>query len=263
MARKGFDEASAGYDSPAMRFFDNSAEYLVGRVPLRGDERVLDAATGTGKVAFAAAGRLKAGEVIGVDLSDGMLDRARKKARAAGLRNISFQRADIERVDFPRNHFDGLFCSFGVFFWPDMEAVLEKPRAMVKPGGFIAITSFADGSFCPHSDLCLERFKQYGVKLSDSYTWQKLDSQQKHFELLNKAGLTGVDSHTKSVGYYLKDAGEWWDIVYYTGFRSFLNQLSPQQVGRYKEEHVAEIRKTADAEGILLKVDVIFTVAHK
>src|SRR3990167_8660014 len=78
--RKGFDYASLGYDNPAMRFFDNAALHLVETLPLKGHEHILDVATGTGKVALTAAKRLNNGNVVGVDLSEGMLSCAKSKA---------------------------------------------------------------------------------------------------------------------------------------------------------------------------------------
>ena len=263
VVRKGFDEASAGYDNPALRFFDNSARHMVQGLTLNGDEHVLDAATGTGKVAIAAAKRLPNGRVMGFDLSDGMLNRAREKAAVERLKNIMFHCADVHAAHFPADTFDGLTCGFGVFFWTDMAATLQQLVRTVKPGGFIAMTSFADGSFKPQSDLCLERFKQYGVKLPETYSWQRLDNHAKHAELLTTVGLKNIESHTEPMGYYLKDALQWWDLVYYTGFRGFLNQLSVEQAERYKAEHLAEIAKTADGQGIYLNVDVIFTTACK
>ncbi len=263
VVRKGFDQASIGYDNSPMRFFDKSAVRLVELSALKGNEIILDVATGTGKVALAAAKHLKNGKVIGIDLSEGMLDCAKVKAQKAGLTNILFKCEDIDHASFPNNYFDGIFCSFGVFFFSDMQNLISKLIQTMKPGSFFAITSFADGSFRPLSDLTLERFKQYGVKLPDSYTWQRLDSHQKHYELLNTIGLKNINSHTEPMGYYLKNTNEWWDIVYYTGFRSFLNQLSVEQVERYKEEHLKEISKTSDKQGILLNVDVIFTIAYR
>lgn len=264
IVRKGFDEASAGYDKPAMKFFDHSAEHLVGSLALNGHEHLLDVATGTGKAAIAAARRLKYGHVTGVDLSEGMLQCAQAKAERANLKNILFKCSDIEELTFPENTFDGILCSFGMFFFSDMEGVLKKLIPAMKSGGCVAMTSFAGGSFRPLADLTLERFKQYGVKLPDSYTWQRLDSHEKHVHLLNAAGLKNISSYTKPMGYYLPDADAWWDIVTYTGFRSFLNQLSPDQVNRYKEEHHKEISQTADGKnGIKLNVDVIFTMGYR
>lgn len=264
IVRKGFDEASSGYDSPAMRFFDHSAEHLVASLPLKGHEHLLDVATGTGKAALAAARRLNKGHVTGLDLSPGMLKRAQGKAQREGLSNLSFRCEDIERAVFPGDHFDGVLCSFGMFFFSDMESTLRKLLDSVKPGGFVAMTSFADGSFRPLSDLTLERFKRYGIKMPDSYTWQRLDHHDKHTQLFNSAGLKNVRSKTLPMGYFLPDAEAWWDIVIYTGFRSFLNQLSPEDVRRYKEEHLPEIARTSDGKnGIKLNVDVIFSIGNK
>lgn len=263
IVRQGFDEASVGYDNPAMKFFDNSAEHLIEGLTLKGDEHILDAATGTGKVAIAAARRLPKGRVTGFDLSEGMLTRGRQKAQTQNLRNILFHCADVNETDYPNDNFDGLTCSFGVFFWTDMVTTLQRLVRTIKPGGFAAITSFADGSFKPHSDLCLDRFKQYGVKLPETYSWQRLDNHEKHAELLKTVGLTRIESYTQPMGYYLKDARQWWDLVYYTGFRGFLNQLSAPQVEQYKAEHLHEIAKTADRQGIYLNVNVIFSTARK
>src|SRR5262245_11109842 len=96
MVRQNFDEASAGYDSPALRFFDLSAAHLIETLDLNGDESVLDLATGTGKVAIAAARRLPRGNVVGVDMSTGMLTQAAAKVRQQKLRNVVFECRDIE-----------------------------------------------------------------------------------------------------------------------------------------------------------------------
>ena len=116
MIRQSFDDASSGYDTTAMRFFDDSAEHLVGCLPITGGEHILDVATGTGKIALAAARRLKSGHVTGIDLSYGMLKQAKKKAMSEDLTNVSFQCSDIDALDFPSESFDGLTCGFGVFF---------------------------------------------------------------------------------------------------------------------------------------------------
>ncbi len=258
--QKGFDEASVGYDKPAMRFFDNSARHLVSCLSFRGDERVLDVATGTGKIALELARRLDRGHVTGVDLSEGMLRRAREKA--GDNTRTTWRCLDVLEADFPEHSFDGMCCGFGVFFWPDMAAALRKLLASVKPGGFFAMTSFADGSFMPQSDLCLKTFQRYGVKPPETYTWHRLDSPGKHRDLLVAVGLEAIESHVKPMGYYLSSSEDWWDLVTYTGFRSLLTQLAPDQVERYRTEHLKEIAATADDKGIYLYVDVIFTQAR-
>ena len=140
---------------------------------------------------------------------------------------------------------------------------LKRIQQFVKSGGFIAITSFFDGSFTSLSDLCLNRFGQYGVKLPDSYTWERLDHPDKHRDLMKAANLQDINSHHKQMGYYLKGAEQWWEIICYSGFRGFLNQLSKEDTARYKKEHFTEIEAIADENGIRLNVEVIFTTGRK
>lgn len=259
--KNGFNEASVGYDNPAMRFFDKTAEHLVSSLLLKGNEHVLDIATGTGKLARELLKRLPQGHVDALDLSEGMLSHAQETLKK--FSNVNFHCVDVNDAQFSKNSFDGLCSSFGVFFWPNMQATLEQLLSFLKPGGFFAMTSFFDGSFMPLSEKCLKRFEAYDLKLPKSYTWQKLDSLEKHHDLLKSVGLKNITSHRKAMGYDLKDPEEWWDIVRYTGFRSFLNQLSEVQVKQYKEEHLQEIMAHMTDQGIYLNVDVIFTIANK
>ena len=80
---------------------------LVKYVGLKSGQKVLDLATGTGMVAIEAAKQVGCdGQVIGVDISDGLLSVARKKTDAEQLNNIIFRLADIEALDFPKSSFD-------------------------------------------------------------------------------------------------------------------------------------------------------------
>ena len=258
-----FDEASVGYDSPALRFFDNAARELVRSVRLKGTEHVLDAACGTGKVTLEAARCLKLGRVSGIDLSEGMLVQARRKASQENLSNASFECVDIDRTAFEENTFDGLFCSFGVHFWSDMERSLARLLRPLKSGAFVAITSFAKGSFEPQSVLTLSRFTRYGIKLPATYTWEKLDSEEKNRALFGRLGLIDIRVKRGQMGHTLSNAESWWDLVRYTGFRAFLNKMTPEQITSFRKENEEEVMATAKSDGIPLNVDVFFTTARK
>ncbi len=263
VVQNAFDEASEGYDAPAMRFFDNSADRLINQLSLNGSEHILDIATGTGKVALIAAKRLSRGRVTAIDLSEGMLDRAKTKAQRESISNVSFICEDVDRVDFSESHYDGICCGFGVHFWSNMERSLKRSVCAVKPGGFVAITSFARGSFEPQSSLLLNRFKEYGVKLPDHYTWERLDSTEKTGDLLRAVGLRDIQTIQEPMGHYLTNPGQWWDLVRFSGFRALLNQLPKEQVGQFKSENLKEVEETVDQKGIYLNVEVIFSIGYK
>jgi ubiquinone/menaquinone biosynthesis C-methylase UbiE len=262
LTAQAFDSASAGYDRPALRFFDASAAALVERLRLRGAEHVLDAATGTGKVALEAAKRLPQGQVTGVDLSAGMLAQAAAKALAAHVRNVTFLQSDIDAVPFAPRTFDALTCGFGVHFWPNMETSLRRLITLVKPGGAVAFTSFLKGSFEPQAGLCLRRFGAHGVKLPDTYTIERLDHPDKNRALMTAVGLSDIDVSVVSAGHLMQSADEWWDLVTYTGYRGFLNQLPPEQVDPFRRAFLTDVEATRGPEGIKLEVNVIVGVGR-
>jgi demethylmenaquinone methyltransferase/2-methoxy-6-polyprenyl-1,4-benzoquinol methylase len=118
-----------------------------------GDE-VLDVATGTGDLAVALARRVgPSGNVIGADFAEAMLERARTKARAGGLCNLSFCQADALALPFPRDRFAAATVAFGARNFADLPAALEELVRVVRPGGRVVILEITQ----PQSGL-LARF---------------------------------------------------------------------------------------------------------
>ena len=101
-----FNAVADAYDDPALRFFPACARQLADLLDLRGDERVLDVATGTGHVALELAARLPRGRATGVDFSAGMLAQARRKAAARGVANVDFAEMDMLDLRFDDGRFD-------------------------------------------------------------------------------------------------------------------------------------------------------------
>ena len=257
-----FDLASEGYDCPQLRFFTESASHLIKKLQLRGDERLLDIATGTGNVALAAAMLLPDGFVTGIDLSEKMLRRAQSKASSMDLRNVNFKRADIEALDFGKDFFDAASCAFGLFFLQDMGNGLKCISRILKPGGMFAMTSFKSSYWMPSRGMLRERLKKYGI---EPPKWQMslLDTPDKIKALLFDAGFGDMDIESLQMGYYLKDANEYWHALWNTGQRGQLNQLSETDLKKFKDEHLLEVEKTADDKGIWLEVEVLFATARK
>ena len=260
--RETFDAASAGYDRPALRFFIHAADQLAGRMSLIGDEHILDVACGTGAASLACAIRLDKGWVTGVDLSEGMLERARARAQERALGNLSFRCADLESMDFGSEVFDGACCGFGIFFLPDMAAALRTIAGCVRPGGAIGISSFTGAVMEPLSGAFIERIQRYGVEIPP-LSWKRLDDAAKHQALYAAAGIDAVDTQCVQAGYYLAGFGEWWDILWFSGFRGMLNQLSADELARFKQEHQVEIKALSTGSGLWLNVEVLISVGKK
>ena len=257
-----FDAASAGYDNPALRFFVRAAGQLADQMAFAGHENVLDVACGTGSVSLACAARLEKGRVTGVDLSEGMLSQARAKAVALQLDNASFQCADLETMDLGEQAFDGAVCGFGLFFMPDMEAALKIIARHVRPGGAIGISSFTGAVMEPLATAFVERIQTYDIEIPP-LSWKRLDEVAKHQAVYAAAGMDEVETQSVQVGYDLKGFDEWWDILWYSGFRGLLNQLSPDALAQFRHAHRSEIERLTVDGKIWLNVDVLISVGRK
>jgi ubiquinone/menaquinone biosynthesis C-methylase UbiE len=98
-------------------------------------ERVLDLASGAGEPALAAARAVgDSGHVTATDLSPEMLGIVERRARAAGLGNISFRVADMEQLPFEDRSFDRVVCRFGVMHSPEPANTFAEARRVLKPG---------------------------------------------------------------------------------------------------------------------------------
>jgi demethylmenaquinone methyltransferase / 2-methoxy-6-polyprenyl-1,4-benzoquinol methylase len=106
---------------------------LTVREAVRPGDEVLDACCGTGDLAVAARAA-GAGYVVGVDFSEGMLERARRKGP-----QIEWVRADVLSLPFDDASFDSAVVGFGIRNVEDLDAVLRELRRVLRPGGRLGI----------------------------------------------------------------------------------------------------------------------------
>src|SRR5690349_16584405 len=145
-----YNAASDTYDSPANTFWAKFGRRTVERLNLKPGERVLDVCSGSGASAIPAAEAVgPKGSVTGVDLSEKLMELARGKAKAEGLRNIEFKSGDMLELPFADAQFDAVVCVFGVFFVPDMPVAVRSLWRVVRPGGRLAITTWGPRFFEP------------------------------------------------------------------------------------------------------------------
>ena len=106
---------------------------LTVRETVTAGDRVLDACCGTGDLAVAAR-RAGAGEVVGLDFSEPMLERARRKDDT-----IEWIQGDLLELPFPDASFDAATVGFGVRNVEDLGRALAELRRVLRPGGRVGI----------------------------------------------------------------------------------------------------------------------------
>ncbi len=109
-------------------------------------QRVLDLGSGVGDVAMLAARLVgPSGEVVGIERDPRSITRARTRAAAAGLRNVTFTQSDVAQFSSDKP-FDAAVGRYILQFLPDPVGVLRSLSQRVRPGGVIA---FQEGSWAP------------------------------------------------------------------------------------------------------------------
>lgn len=262
MIQKGFDTVASGYDHPSLYFFPETAKRMIGHLNLLPEQQLLDVCTGTGVVALAAAEQLKQGQVTGIDLSSGMLSQAKNKAAEKNLQNTEFKQMDLEHLDFSGQMFDIATSSFGLFFLEDMTRGLNNIANTVKPGGKIAISSFAGEAFSPMSDIFIRRYESFGREVPNR-SWQRLATEALIEEQFNAVGIDKVSIHHEPLGYQMTSAQMWWDVVWNTGWRSLLNQMDDEEMAQFKQVHMEEIEQVIGDDGIWFNTEVFIAIGEK
>lgn len=113
---------------------------MVGLAGLGPSDRILDVGTGTGIVALNAARKAAKGQVIGVDLSEGMLATARQNAAQTNAgRNVEFRRMDAEALEFGDRSFDVVLSLFALLHFPDPSAAVKQMFRVLRPGGRLVL----------------------------------------------------------------------------------------------------------------------------
>lgn len=133
--RAMFDRIAPVYDAMnrAMTVgLDRRWRRLAAAAVVRPGDRVLDAACGTGDLALAA--RAVGGDVVGLDFSERMLERARRKSA-----DVQWMRGDVLALPFDDAAFDAATIGFGIRNVADLEQGLRELARVLRPGGRLAV----------------------------------------------------------------------------------------------------------------------------
>lgn len=143
-----FDDISSHYD-----FLNHLLSFQIDKIWRRKTSRVvashqptaiLDVATGTADLAIRMAKDIPMASIVGVDLSEKMLEIGRQKVKQEQLeQRIKLMTADAKALPFEDNHFDAVTVAFGVRNFEHLEAGIQEMLRVLKNNGLIAILEFS------------------------------------------------------------------------------------------------------------------------
>jgi ubiquinone/menaquinone biosynthesis C-methylase UbiE len=235
-----YDAASDHFDDEPLSFWGEIGKRTVERLALRPEASVLDVGCGTGASALPAAQAVGPnGLVIGVDLSERLLDRARAKASALGLSNVEFSCADMVSLGYPDVHFDAVVSVFSIFFVPDMEGLVRELWRMVRPGGKLAVTTWGPRIFEPAYSRWQTALKRERSDLYSAFNpWDRITDVDSVQRLLRDGGVVNADVVAEERFQALHSAEDWWVVALGSGLRWTIDQMGPQAASRIKADNV-------------------------
>ncbi|HEY6684258.1 MAG TPA: methyltransferase domain-containing protein [Propionibacteriaceae bacterium] len=174
--------------------FAQWAPLMVDIAKIADGQRVLDVACGTGVAARAAAGRVGlTGSVVGLDLNPAMLEVA-----AGTPSDIEWRQGDAANLPFGDGEFDAVLCQSALFFFPDVDAAVAEMARVVRPGGAVAVQTYASLDDQPgfrELDAVVRRIAAAdALQLLDTY-WSQGDLSIL-CKTLSRAGLDIVETRT-------------------------------------------------------------------
>jgi arsenite methyltransferase len=151
-ARLGYDAAVVdALPDAAVESFAGVANPLLLR-PLRKGERVVDVGSGAGFDCFVAAHRVgPSGRVMGVDMTEEMLSKARATAASIGFEHVEFRQGLAENLPVEDGWADAVISNGVINLCADKQTVLREIYRVLRPGGHLEFADIANGRPVPEA----------------------------------------------------------------------------------------------------------------
>ncbi|MFC4231785.1 bifunctional demethylmenaquinone methyltransferase/2-methoxy-6-polyprenyl-1,4-benzoquinol methylase UbiE [Parasediminibacterium paludis] len=176
-------------------------------------KKILDVATGTADVALMTHDILKPNNIIGIDISEGMLNLGREKIAAKGLQNvIQLYQGDSENIDFEDNSFDAITVAFGVRNFQNLLKGLQEMKRVLQPGGKLVVLEFSKPKnsvfkqfYNLYMNVIAPSFGKLFAKNKDAYQYlndsvQAFPEGQTFLNIMHEAGFTQTYLKSLSLG---------------------------------------------------------------
>lgn len=152
--RYGWDKAQPHYEEGWKRQLRPAQDLLLRLADLQAGERVLETACGTGLVTVRAASAVgPEGHVTATDLSDGMVEACRERAKEEGLGNVEVLQMDAEDLDLEDDAFDAALCALGLMYVPDPIQSMREMRRVLNSDGRAVVAVWGERKNCGWAEV--------------------------------------------------------------------------------------------------------------
>ena len=261
--RYGWDKAATHYETYWQEQLKPAQEKLLKMAQLKPGEKVIDIACGTGLVSFPAAKLVGAnGSVLGTDISDKMVDHAKKLASESGFNNIQFERMDAEELLSIDSNYDVALCALGLMYVPDPLTALKEMKRVLKTAGRAIAAVWGQRSNCGWAEI----FEIVDRRVSSEvcpmfFNLGNPDMLQKHFEA---AGFTDIVTVRLQTELIYESAEEACGAAFAGGpvalaYHKFNNEVKEE----VHKEYLDSIAAFKNNEGYKVPGEFVVTIGRK
>ena len=201
-----------GYAETTMIVFEQYADEAIAASKLKPNSTVLDVACGPGTLALRLAQHAE--QIHGIDFSEAMLAVFRNKIEQAGHRNIALHCGDAQTLPYRDATFDAAFSLFGLMFFPDRKKGFAEIYRTLKPGGSIALTSWAPVDQSPAMMTMFGALRAIKPDLPQPQrSIATLENPERFKQEMIDAGFRNVEIRGVTKAFPIPSIPEFWDFM--------------------------------------------------
>ena len=267
-ARDAWSGVAEGYDEFVTPLVIPLAEQVLGRIDLRGDDRLLDVAAGTGALSLAAARR--GVQVVATDVAPAMIERLAARGQQEGLSNIEARVMDAVELELEDDSFDISASQLGVTVVPDLKRALGEMVRVTKPGGRLFIAALGPPQKAEFLGFFLAALKATVPGFSGPPNdppppqFQAADPA-KFGERLAEAGLKDIVIEPITFGLEFASVDDLWGFLMSSNpvGRVLVAGLTEEERTEVREVLAGMLRERSSGNGGVLNVDINIGIARK
>ena len=262
--RDTWNESADAYDDVA-RNLDLYSDRLLHHAAVRPTVRVLDVASGLGEPAFTMA--KSARSVLGIDLSERMVERSNALAKSRGATNVEFRVMDAEDLDLPGSSFDVATCRFGLQIVTDPDKTVAEVLRVLKPGGRFAATVWGPGERCPAIHVIIEPMLKHAEPDETGYipTPYEMGGPGELVAVMKKAGFASATEERFTRDWTFANEDAWYrGVLQGTPIGHSLREEEKDVQEQVLRETAANLQKWKQADGSLrMPSEAVVVAARK
>jgi ubiquinone/menaquinone biosynthesis C-methylase UbiE len=191
-------------------------ESLVRRLDPQPGQQILELAAGPGETGFVVASQLGDGKLIQTDFSPEMVESAKRGIAERGLENVEARVMDAENMDLDDDSVDGVLCRWGYMLMADPAAALSETRRVMRDGGRLSFSVWAEGERNPWAAMSGMTFAQQGhvpAPQPGDPGMFAMGPDERINELVSGAGFGSIDIEEVNLEWRFDDFQQYWEFL--------------------------------------------------